>query len=162
MKKKLLFVTKGNDDYEEGFSYVVELSERIRTDIIILIIYAKPLMKSLEDSMASIAFAEAGEAGTAHEISGEWFRELEKDTMKRMASLTAKYCRNNEPLKISCRTAAGDIVSNIKKTVESEPAVDMVLLSPSLGGNRVLSAHKLLKSISKPVVSVSRLSNANT
>ncbi len=162
MKKKLLFVTKGNDDYEEGFSYVHELSGRIRTDIIILIIYNKPLIKSLEDSMAAIAFAEAGETKTAKEIPDEWLREMHKDTLRRTESLIIKYCINAPLLKISCETAAGDIVSNIKKVVEREPAVDMVLLSQSLGGKGVINAIKLLKSISKPIVSMSRLSNATT
>ena len=162
MRKKLLFVTKGNDDYEEGFSYVLELSEIVKTDITILIIYDKPLMKSLEDRMAAIAFAEAGETKTAKEVSEEWLREMDKDTLRKTESLIIKYCINTPPLKINYKTAVGDIVSNIKKVVEHEPAVDMVLLSPSLSGKGVINTIKLLKNISKPIVSLSKLSNANT
>ena len=162
MKKKLLFVTKGNAEYEEGFSYVLELSESTRTDIIILIIYHKPLIKTLEDSMAAVAFAEAGETDTANEISEEYLQEMHNDTKKKTESLIIKYCIHARPLKISFKTATGDMVSNIKKVVEDEPAVNMVLLSPSLGGKSVINAKKLLKIISKPIVSVSRLSNAHT
>lgn len=126
MKEKLLFVTRGNDEYEEGFPYAVELSGRIRKDIIMLIMYANPLIKK------------------------------EKDLIKKTALLTEKYCRNDRSLKISCKTATGDILSSIKEVVESEPAIDMILFGPSLGSKRVINAKNILRNISKPVVFVCR------
>jgi len=162
MKEKVLFVTKGNEDYEEGFSYVVELARILRTNIIILMIYDKPSIKTFEDNMAAAAFAEAGETKTAKEISEEWLRKIQDDTRKKTDSLIEKYCKNGAPLNITCKAAVGDIVSNIKKLVESEPAIDMVLLSPTLSDKGVINARKLLKNISRPIASMSKPANANT
>ncbi len=162
IKEKLLFVTKGNEDYEEGFSYVVELARILRTSIFMLMIYDKSLIKTFEDSMAAAAFAEAGETETAKEISEERLRKIQDDTRRRTDTLIEKYCRNGAPLKIRCKAVVGDIVSNIKKIVESEPAIDMVLLSPALSDKGGISARKLLKNISRPIVTMSKPANAKS
>lgn len=111
--------------------------------------------------MAAIAFAEEGEGDTAQEITDEWMRKMQEDTKKKTEALIIRYRVNVGFLDIAHDTASGDVVSSIKKVVEREPAINMVLLSPSLGGKGGFDAKKLLKSISKPIVSVSRLSNAN-
>ena len=162
MARNLLFLTKGNKEYEEGFSYVVELSRALKTSIFILMIYEKSLIKIFEDSMAAAAFAEAGETETAKEISGEWLRKIEVETGRRTDLLIEKYCKDGAPIKIRCKAGVGDIVSNVKKLVESEPSIDMVLLSPSLSDKGIINAKKLLKNISRPVVTMSRLSKVNT
>ncbi len=160
IKEKLLFVTKGNEDYEEGFSYVVELARILGTNIIILMVYDKSSIKTFEDNMAAAAFAEAGETETAKEISEERLRKIQDDTRKRTDILIAKYYKNKAALKIRCKAVVGDIVSNIKKIVESEPAIDMVLLSPTLSDKGSINPKKLLKNISRPIVTMSKPANA--
>ncbi len=162
IKEKILFVTKGIEDYEEGFSYVVELARILRTNIFMLMIYDKPLIKAFEDSMAAVAFAEAGEAETAKEFSEEQLRKIQADTKIRTDTLIEKYCENGGPLKIRYKAVVGDIVSNIKKIAESEPAIDMVLLSPSLSNKGGISVRKLLKNISRPIVTMSKPANAKS
>ncbi len=162
MKEKLLFVTKGDEDYEEGFSYVVELSRILKTNIFMLMVYDESFIETFQDSMAAAAFAEAGEPGTAREISEERLRRIQEDTEKRIDALSGKYCGNGAPLKIRCKAVAGDIISNIEKLVESEPAIDMVLLSPTLSNKGGVSARKLLKNISRPIVTMSKPADAKS
>ncbi len=162
MTRDILFVTKGNKDYEEGFSYVVELSRILRKNIFILMLYDKPLIRIFEDHMVAAAFAEAGETETAKEIFEEWHRKIQDDTRRKTDSLNEKYCNNEAPLKIRCKAGVGDIVSNIKKFVESERSIDMVLLSPTLSDNCAIYAKKLLKDIPRPIVTMSKPLNANT
>ncbi|MEC4676983.1 MAG: hypothetical protein VST72_08740 [Nitrospirota bacterium] len=162
IKEKLLFVTKGVEDYEEGFSYVVELARILRTNIFMLMIYDKPLIKTFEDSMAAVAFAEADETKTAREFSEERLRKIQADTKVRTDALIEKYCINGGPLKIRYKAVVGDIVSNIKKIADSEPAIDMVLLSPNLSNKGGISIRKLLKNISRPIVTMSKPANAKS
>ncbi len=161
MAKTLLFVTKGNDDYEEGFSYAADLARILKKGIIVLIIYDKSLLKSFDDKMTAAAFAEAGETGTAKEIPVEWLRETEGLARMKTDLLIEKYCKNEEPLHIMCKAGIGNIVSNIKKVVQNTPSIEMVLLSPSLSDKRVSNAIKLLRNISVPVVTMSKRSNVH-
>jgi hypothetical protein len=162
MARNLLFVTNGTKRYEEGFSYVVELSRALRTNIFILMIYDYSLVKIFEDSMAAAAFAEAGETETAKEISREWLRKIEIETDRKTDLLIKKYCKDGAPVKIRCKAGLGEIVSNVIKIVENESGIDMVLLSPSISEKKFIIAKKLLKYISRSVVTMSRLSKANT
>ncbi len=162
MARNLLFVTRGNEDYEEGFLYVVELSRILKKGVSVLMIYDKSFIKSFEDNMAAVAFAEAGETGTAKEISGEWLRQIEDETRRRTDSLIKKYCGNGEPVNIRCKTGVGDIVSNIKKIVNNDTSIEMVLLSPTLSDKSIIHTKKLLKNISRRVVIMSKPVDANT
>ncbi|MCK5426421.1 MAG: hypothetical protein KAJ34_01910 [Thermodesulfovibrionia bacterium] len=64
MRERLLFVTKGDKDYEDGFSYVIELAKSLRAGIAILMVYEKKFASVYEDAMTAAAFAEAGEFKT--------------------------------------------------------------------------------------------------
>lgn len=160
MARNILFVTKGNKDYEEGFQYAAELSCIRRTGISVLMIYDKSPLKSFIDNMAAVAFAEAGEAETANDISSEWLRKIDAETKMRTNSLIRKYCREKESLDVSYRAGTGDIASHIKKSLKSDPSIDMVLISPCISEKGVLNVKRYLKDISRPVVTMSKLADA--
>lgn len=41
MKEKILFVTKGGENCDEGFSYVLELAKALNSNIAVLVVYPK-------------------------------------------------------------------------------------------------------------------------
>ncbi|MEW6602350.1 MAG: hypothetical protein AB1499_15365 [Nitrospirota bacterium] len=159
MGRSILFVTKGNKSYEEGFAYVVDLSKILKKSIHVLMIYDKPIFRTFKDTMEAAAFAEEGEASTAIQISGEWEKKIATETQKKTAVLIRKYCGDPESVQISFEAGTGDVISNIKKTIDSGVSIDMVLLSPSLSN---ISIKKILRNISMPLVTMSKLSNAGT
>lgn len=78
MKEKLLFVTRGGEDCDKGFSHVLELAKVLNAGVAVLMVYSKRAMESFEDVMAAAAFAEAGEFETAREILKEDAQPEEK------------------------------------------------------------------------------------
>lgn len=71
MKEKLLFVTKGGENCDEGFSYVLDLAKTLNAGVAVLMIYPSRMMNTFEDVMSAVAFAEEGEFETAREILRE-------------------------------------------------------------------------------------------
>ncbi len=71
MTENLLFVTKGNGNYMEGFSYVTDLAKVIDSSISVLLNYQKSFFEKLQDKMAALAFAEVGEFDSAQTILNE-------------------------------------------------------------------------------------------
>ena len=54
-----------------------------------------------------------------------------------------------------CSVASGDVGGAIKDYLKAGPGIDMVLLSPTLAGNKkILDNKKLMKYISKPIVNI--------
>jgi len=84
MKEKLLFVTKGGENCDEGFSYVLELARALNTGIEMLMVYSKGVLDKYEDVMAAVAFAEAGDV----EITRELLREEDRQdsTLRKRAN----------------------------------------------------------------------------
>ena len=68
MKEKLLFVTRGGKDCDNGFSYILELAKTLNAGIAMLLVYNKRTMETYEDVMAAVAFAEAGDLETVKEL----------------------------------------------------------------------------------------------
>jgi len=55
------------------------------------------------------------------------------------------------------QTAIGDIQHAIKDFLSNRSDIDMVLISPNLAGNKkIFDINKLLKNITKPIVTISR------
>lgn len=155
MKEKLLFVTKGGDNFEEGFPYVIELSRTMNAGIVVLVIFDRQLSSVFDDVMAAAAFAEAGEIKTAKEILLEHEREIKDIAAKKFGELTEKYKEISGDL--FCHAAIGDIQHAIKDFLKDRPNIDMILLSPTLSGNeKIFDINKLLKNITKPIVTISR------
>jgi len=153
MKEKILFVTKGGENCDEGFPYVLELAKALHSGIAILVIYPRQMMSSFEDVMLAAAFAEAGDFNTVKTLmdsEGKALRETEKtktDEMSRKAKEIS--------VDLICSVASGDVGGAIKDYLKAGPGIDMVLLSPTLAGNKkILDIKKLMKNISKPIVNI--------
>jgi hypothetical protein len=58
-KETLLFVTKGGEDCDTGFTHILELAKTLNAAIAMLMVYQKGVMNTYEDVMAAVVFAEA-------------------------------------------------------------------------------------------------------
>lgn len=160
MRERLLFVTKGGDNFEEGFSYVVELSKTLKAGVSILMVYNKRTMETYEDIMTAAVFAQAGEFKTAKEILHEQENELKAEADKKLKELSEKYSEISTD--ISYQVFIGDVLSSIKDFLDNKPNIDMILISPSLSKNKnEIDLKKLIKKISKPIVTISQPLQAN-
>ena len=67
--------------------------------------------------------------------------------------MTVKAAGNSVDL--TCQVVSGDVTAAISDYLRDKPGVDMVLLSPSLSGNKkFFDVKKLIKNISKPIVNI--------
>ena len=57
MNDKVLFVTRGGEDCDEGFSYVLELAKTLGAGIEVLIIYPSRMTNSFDDIMMAATYA---------------------------------------------------------------------------------------------------------
>lgn len=155
MNDKVLFVTRGGEACDEGFSYVLELAKTLGAGIEVLIIYPSRMTNSLDDIMMAATYAEAGDLKTIQAMVDEEqssFREL---VARKISALISR----SEETKVDlvCHSADGDLTMTIKNHLKNRPYIDMVLLSPSLSENKkAFDIKKLLKNISKPIVNISR------
>ena len=155
MKEKLLFVTKTDGNFDEGFSYVLELAKSLNAGIEMMIVYGKNVMDTYEDVMAAVAFAEAGDHETVRELMKKEQREIKDIEEKKIKEFAAK-CREHS-VDFSFRTESGDIITAVRNLLRNIPSIDMVLLSPGLSGNKkLLDIKKMLKQVTRPVVAISR------
>lgn len=159
MKEKLLFVTKGGENCDEGFSYVLELAKTLRTDIIALVIYPSETVTSFEDAMVTVAFAEAGDFNTVKTLMDEQIASLKAASAASMDA-AAQRCREAS-VGLIREEVQGDTMSSIRDILKKRRSIDMVLISPTLSSNRrVADIKKLIKHISKPIVAISRQAGA--
>ncbi len=155
MRERLLFVTKGGDNFEEGFSYVVELAKTLKAGVSVLMVYNKRPMDAYEDLMSAAVFAEAGEFKTAKEILHEQENELKAEADKKLKDLSEKYREISND--INYQIYIGDVLSSIKEFLKNKPNIDMILISPSLSkSKKEIDLKKLIKKISKPIVTISQ------
>ena len=153
MKEKLLFVTKGGEDCDKGFSYVLELAKALNAGIAVLMVYSKLAMESFEDVMAAATFAEAGDIETMRELMRGQEKEMNETTVKKISELSEK-CRNAN-IDFSSEVKTGEAIQIIKEFIKSKPGIDMILLSPNLSGDKkILDIRKMLKNITKPIVTM--------
>lgn len=153
MKEKILFVTKGGEDCDKGFSYILELAKALNSNIAVLVVYPKYMLISFEDVMCAAAFAEAGDFKTVKTLLDSEETTL-KETDKRKIGEMSQRAREIS-VDLVHRVALGDAAIAIKDYLNQSPGVDMVLLSPTLAGNKkILDLKKLMKNISKPIVNI--------
>lgn len=152
MKEKLLFVTRGGKDCDNGFSYILELAKTLNAGIAMLLVYNK---RTMETVMAAVAFAEAGDHEMVKELMQEQEKRINETTDKKIQELAEKCSQNSVPF--FYQIDIDDPITAIKDFVKNRPGIEMILLSPNLSGNKKsLDLKKLLKNITKPIVTISR------
>jgi len=155
MKEKLLFVTKGGENCDEGFPYVIDLAKALNAGVALLMVYPSRMMNTYEDVMAAVAFAEAGELGTVRELMQAQEKEIKEVADKKIGELTDK-CRENL-VELIYKIAIGDTITVIKDFLKDKASIEIVLLSPSLSGDKKnIDLKKLIKNISKPIVTITK------
>ena len=153
MKEKILFVTKGGENTDEGFSYVLELAKALNSGIAVLVVYPRQMMTSFEDVMSAAAFAEAGDFQTVRTLMEEQETELKESEEKKIKEMKVK--AGEISVGLIYKTASGDVASAITDYLKERTGIEMVLLSPNLSKERkILDIRKLLKNISKPIVNI--------
>jgi len=153
MKEKLLFVTKGGEDCGKGFSYVLELAKALDAGVAVLTVYSKRAMETFEDVMAAAAFAEAGDVETMRELMRGQEKEIKETAEKKINDFSEK-CKDAD-IDFSYEVKAGEAIQVIKDFLKDKPGIDMILLSPNLSGDKkLLDIKKMLKSITKPIVTI--------
>lgn len=160
-KEKLLFVTKGGAAADEGFSYVLDLAKTLNAGIAVLMVRGRKALQTYEDVMAAVAFAEAGEHQTVREMMTAQKEEVDKEEAKKIGELTER-CRESS-VAVTCNQATGDLTEVIDDFVKGKPGIEMVFLSPALSRSKgTRDIKKLLKKISRPVVTLTRPETAGT
>ncbi len=160
-KEKLLFVTKGGASIDDGFSYVLDLAKTLNAGISVLMVQGKKAMQTYEDVMAAVAFAEAGEHQTVREMMNAQMEEMEEAEARKIGELTER-CRESS-IAITCNHATGEVTEVVEEFIKSKPGIEMVFLSPSLSKAKgVRDIKKLLKRISRPIVTLARPEEAST
>jgi hypothetical protein len=159
INEKLLFVTKGGEDCDNGFPYVLDLAKVLNTGIVMLLVYDKQTMDSYEDTMAAVAFAEAGESKTAKELMQEQEKKVRNAVDGKIKELAGRCKENSVPF--MSHISVNDTVTAIKNFLKDKPYIDMILLSPNLSvSKKGIDLKKLLKNITKPIVTISRPAEA--
>ena len=153
MKEKILFVTKGGENCDKGFSYALELAKALNSNIAVLVIYPKYMLISFEEVMSVAAFAEAGDFKTVKTLLDSEETTLKEKDKRKIDELSER--AKEISVDLVHRVALGDATAAIKEYLKQSPGVDMVLLSPTLAGNKkILDLKKLMKNISKPIVNI--------
>lgn len=155
MKDKILFVTKGGENCDEGFSYVLELAKTLNTGIDVLIIYPGKMMSTFEDIMVAAAYAEAGDFNMIESMMEAEHKKIKDQVEQKIKDIISRSMENS--IAATYHIAEGDVASIIKNYLKTRPAIDMVLFSPNLSGNKkYVDIKKLTRNISKPIVNISR------
>ncbi len=158
MRKKLLFVTRGGEDFDNGFSYVAELARTLKADVAMLMVYNKRVIDAYEDIMTATVFAEAGEFTTAKDIMDEKENALKAAAENKLRELSVTYDIASD---IDYHIRISNVPSALNDFLKITPNINMILISPSLSKNKKeIDLNKLIKKISKPIVTISQPAQA--
>lgn len=155
MKDRVLFVTKGGEACDEGFSYVSDLALTLNAGVDVLFIFPEHAKRTFDDVMIMAAFAEAGDFKTVrNQMEGEQ-RRYKEEADTRIRSFIERSRRTVSDL--AYEISFSDVLAAIKAYLKNRPYIDMVLLSPSLSANKKsIDLKKLIENISKPIVHISK------
>jgi hypothetical protein len=157
-KRKLLFVTYRDDNLAEGVSYAIELAKAMDEDILFLFVQKRSkIIGTLENLMAAVTFAEAGEHNTARQMATEkpWG---EDEVSNNELEAVIKKCLY-EGIRVSVHTSPLEILSGIKKFLKEHWAIDKVVLSPAIiteGNITSKDMSRLVRTVSRPIVTMTR------
>ncbi len=155
MKERVLFVTREDENFRDGFSYALELSKIVEGGMHVLFYHDGDVLKRFEDDMAAAALAEAGDLEAARGILKEADEVCRAEAGAKVAQLRQQ-C-SDPALVVDFGTASGDLISAIRTVLQERSSVEMVILSPSLmDSGKTISFKKLRRYITKPIVTMSR------
>ena len=156
MKRKLLFVTSRDSDFDQDLSYALDLAKMTGRGMAILIVKKRNLTDKFEKMMTAVTFAEAGEHDTASEIMNQ---RDEKDEVARMLE---ERCLASG-MATAVYSAMRDATVSLKDFLKNDTGVVMVLLSPSVAGNGAISPKelkRLVRMAALPVVTMVKQTQA--
>ena len=157
MKRNILFVTDQSDDTDGGLSYALDLARTMDKGIAVLLLRKDRIMGRFEQLMTAVTFAEAGEHATAIEILNEKELDMAAAESARPRSIEEACAGSGLPTQIS--NGSGDMVSAVGSYLKSNRNVEMVLLSPSITEEGVVSTRdfrRLLSTVARPIVTLPR------
>ncbi len=155
MKEQILFVSKGGDRYDDGFSYALELASSMGTDITMLIVEPRNIGKAFEETLMTAAFAEEGDHRTAQELLADAGQEIRGHAMPKMDELSRRCAERNVGFSGRCFT--GTVDAAVRRFLQENPSIDMILLSPTINGKKkAVDIKRLLKYVAKPIVTLTR------
>ncbi|NOX20241.1 MAG: hypothetical protein GXO99_03120 [Nitrospirae bacterium] len=160
MRSKVLFVTKGSDEeYREGFTYASGLAKIAEGGVHVLFVFDRNGLERFEDEMAAVAFAEVGDIDTARELYTEAEREIQLEADRKIELL--KNLNESSSLEIQYSVSTEDVVTAIRNVLQNKPAIEIVVISPSLmEKEKSISFKKLRRRITRPVVTMSKPARA--
>ncbi|HAR46219.1 MAG: hypothetical protein A2X56_11390 [Nitrospirae bacterium GWC2_57_13] len=153
-KRKLLFVTYGEEGLEAGFSYAVELAKALYENIALLLLRKNGVKDSFENLMSAVTFAEAGE----HETAMSMLKTVSQNSLERKVSELVDQC-GREGVGVSVHTSDSDAVKGIKMFLKEHSGVDKVVLSPVVTEDGQVSSrdlNRLVRTASRPIVTMTR------
>lgn len=156
MAREILFVTLPDKGFTEGFSYVLDLAKILSKDIHVLVVRkTQKISEYFENIMAAITSAQAGKQDTTRRSA------CGKDILERGDSQVKAIVKElkDAHVSVNVETTQGDVVSAVKDCLKNDSRVDMVILSPDLTGNGVISPselHRLVRTASRPIVTMAR------
>lgn len=159
--KKLLFVTYHDEDFDDGFSYALDLANTMKNSLDILIVYKRKVMEKIDDVMTAITFAESNEHKTAREMINDDYRKTSVNFDNRIALLKEECTKAGVSAEFS--TSASDVVTAIKNILRQNAKIDMVLLSPCVTNDGNITSKmltKLVKIASRPIVTMAKQARA--
>lgn len=156
MARELLFVTLPDGGFTEGFAYVLDLAKMLSKDIHVLVVQkTRKVSEYFDDLMSAITFAEAGEHETARKFArgGDGGKKGNGELKAIVDEL------KSADVSVNVETTDRDVVSAVKDCLKGGSRVDMVILSPNLTGDSVVSPselHRLVRTASRPIVTMAR------
>ena len=159
-RRQLLFVTYQDEKVDEGISYAIELAKAMLEDIILLLVQKKEkFTERFDDLMGGVAFAEAGEHGTAREIASGSGRDLPATLSGRITEMVLQSSKAGVHLEV--RNTDKDVVSGIRSFLKGQGNIDKVVLSPAVTESEMLTTrdlNRLVRTASRPIVTMTRQS----
>ncbi len=160
MKRRLLFVTYNESNFDEGMSYALELAKAMSEDIVLLMVRRKErLAKKIEDLMTSVAFAEEGEHATAQQVVEENRALSAAELGPRVSELIVR--SSKEGVNLEVLNEERDVIAGIRGFVKEHAVIDKVVLSPAITENEALTTRelsRLVRTASRPIVTMTRQS----